>query len=343
MAPRADDQGKDDVAADRAEWGPALLTWGSWMDSYIRAGVWSPPRKRAVAAPPGGAGRRRRVALVKRGSRRAARSPCRSRSCRDHRGPGSAQGIRAGQTRPWRVGREELTYLSLLHVLEHRRSARPTSRLYDRSPAGSWADCPARSAPASRRSSCRSLGSLAVRASRARCRDQQHRHGRLRPRAACTIASARSAERSIDCSSAGACWASTDAAGASDMPLAGQRGLSAATIRRWIATARSYSISCSQIAHTSASNGSAGRRRAFRGSARTARPISGSKRKRSWNGRGRGQPRAPPHPRDPDSAPAGPARAPRAGRDRHSAPRPGPAPASRRDAAAGAAHRRGLA
>ncbi len=43
VAPRADDQGKDDVAADRAEWGPALLTWGSWMDSDT-------PRWRLVAA-----------------------------------------------------------------------------------------------------------------------------------------------------------------------------------------------------------------------------------------------------------------------------------------------------
>ena len=56
-------------------------------------------------------------------------------------------------------------------------------------------------------------------------------------------------------------------------------------MRRWIATARSNSISCSVTAFDSASHGSGARRTRSSGIARTALPITGSSRNSSWNGR----------------------------------------------------------
>ena len=53
-------------------------------------------------------------------------------------------------------------------------------------------------------------------------------------------------------------------------------------MRRWIAIARGMSISCSVIAHISVSHGSGLRRTRSHGCARTARPITGSSRKRAW-------------------------------------------------------------
>ena len=55
------------------------------------------------------------------------------------------------------------------------------------------------------------------------------------------------------------------------------------TSRRWIAAARPDSISCSEIAQTSASNGSGRRRGRSHGLARITGPTSGSRRKRRWN------------------------------------------------------------
>ena len=53
------------------------------------------------------------------------------------------------------------------------------------------------------------------------------------------------------------------------------------TSRRWIAAARTNSMSCSVMAHASASNGSGRRVTRTHGRARTLAPISGSSRKRS--------------------------------------------------------------
>ena len=57
------------------------------------------------------------------------------------------------------------------------------------------------------------------------------------------------------------------------------------TMRRWMAAARPDSISCSQIAQASASNGSGRRRGRSHGLRRITGPISGSRRKRRWNAR----------------------------------------------------------
>ena len=60
------------------------------------------------------------------------------------------------------------------------------------------------------------------------------------------------------------------------------------------------SISCSVIAHISASHGSGWRRTRSHGRARTARPITGSSAKRSWNSvRSSSTPDREAHPRDP--------------------------------------------
>jgi hypothetical protein len=64
-------------------------------------------------------------------------------------------------------------------------------------------------------------------------------------------------------------------------PAPASEGPSRRTIRRSIAAARGYSISCSQIAHASASNGSGRRRGRSHGQRRTSLPISGSSRKRA--------------------------------------------------------------
>ena len=56
-------------------------------------------------------------------------------------------------------------------------------------------------------------------------------------------------------------------------------------MRRWISIARWSSISCSVIAPSSVSHGSGWRRTRNRRLVRTARPITGSSRKRSQNGR----------------------------------------------------------
>ena len=86
--------------------------------------------------------------------------------------------------------------------------------------------------------------------------------------------------------------------------------------RRWIATARSNSISCSVIAHASASHGSGLRRTRRCGSSRSARPMKGSPRKRSCNSRGSSStPVAKRMRRSPSRAAAAPAaRAPKATR-----------------------------
>ena len=52
-------------------------------------------------------------------------------------------------------------------------------------------------------------------------------------------------------------------------------------MRRSIAAARVYSISCSQIAHASASKGSGRRAGRSQGKRRTSLPISGSAAKRA--------------------------------------------------------------
>ena len=68
--------------------------------------------------------------------------------------------------------------------------------------------------------------------------------------------------------------ASVAAAGRSRRPVVAQRRPRRATIRRWMAAARSNSMSCSQIAHASASNGSGRRITRRYGRARTERPIT---------------------------------------------------------------------
>jgi hypothetical protein len=82
-------------------------------------------------------------------------------------------------------------------------------------------------------------------------------------------------------SRAGASSATTAGVGASRIRVDGQRKPSAPISRRWIATARSNSISCSVIAATSASHGSGLRRTRNVTFERTAFPITGSSRKRS--------------------------------------------------------------
>ena len=104
-------------------------------------------------------------------------------------------------------------------------------------------------------------------------------------RAARRSATARPAERSKLCSSAGAVPARRAASGRSRRPVAGQARPRRKTIRRWIATARGKSMSCSVIAHASASNGSGRRMIRSHGRRRTDGPIRGSERKRSWNSR----------------------------------------------------------
>ena len=74
--------------------------------------------------------------------------------------------------------------------------------------------------------------------------------------------------------------ATAAAHGPSRSPVSAQRCPSTAIIRRWIATARSNSISCSVTAASSASHGTGRRRTRRRGCARTALPITGSSRKR---------------------------------------------------------------
>ncbi len=116
---------------------------------------------------------------------------------------------------------------------------------------------------------------------------------RATSRAARTSVSALHAARSNDWSSAGAVAASTAALGRSRRPLpspsrATQRRPRAPSTRRWIAAARSYSISCSQIAHASASNGSG--RRPTRSHGRAAAPSArsaGRARTRAGTGAGR--------------------------------------------------------
>ncbi len=73
----------------------------------------------------------------------------------------------------------------------------------------------------------------------------------------------------------------TAAVGQSARPDSGQRRPNRATSRRSIAAARSYSISCSQTAQASASNGSGRPETRKPGERRTDAPISGSSRKRS--------------------------------------------------------------
>ena len=96
--------------------------------------------------------------------------------------------------------------------------------------------------------------------------------------------SARPGARSKEARRAGASPASACAGGASRRPLVGHRRPSRAISRRSIAAARSYSISCSQIAHASASNGSGRAPTRTVGFRRSARPISGSSRNARWNG-----------------------------------------------------------
>ena len=98
-------------------------------------------------------------------------------------------------------------------------------------------------------------------------------------------ARARPCDRPQASSSAGATPARTSAAGTSRSPVCGHRRPHRRTIRRSMAAARPYSMSCSQTAQASASKGS-GRRRTRRcGRARTERPMSGSSRKRVQNSR----------------------------------------------------------
>jgi hypothetical protein len=66
-----------------------------------------------------------------------------------------------------------------------------------------------------------------------------------------------------------------------DPPAQSQRRPNRKTNRRWIAAARPNSISCSQIAQASASNGSGLPDARRPGVARTERPIIGSNLKRS--------------------------------------------------------------
>ena len=139
-------------------------------------------------------------------------------------------------------------------------SSRPTSFRYERSPAGSWSRrpwpriasiCtvhePIPGIVRSRRQprSC-SAGSSASRSTRPDATS----------RAARRSATARPSVRSNDASSAGAWAAIVAAAGLSRRPLTGSCRPSRAIRRRWIVAARSYSISCSQTANDSASNGS---------------------------------------------------------------------------------------
>ena len=161
-----------------------------------------------------------------------------------------------------------------------RLSSRPTSFSepeVERPAAGRGG--PGRAARASPRSRSRCRGSRAASASCARGRGCAGPPVRTPPRARRARARPRAAPaRSKDWSNAGAVAASTAGAGRSRRaavdcrPVRPQRRPSAATTRRSIAAARSNSISCSQIAQASASNGSGRRSTRSHGRRRTERP-----------------------------------------------------------------------
>ena len=96
---------------------------------------------------------------------------------------------------------------------------------------------------------------------------------RATSRAARTMATERPALSPHASRRAGATPAIVSALGTSRRPVSGQRRPRPKTTRRWIAAARGLSISCSQIAHARASNGSGRRRTRSHGARRSARPM----------------------------------------------------------------------
>ena len=189
-----------------------------------------------------------------------------------------------GQARPASVGREELAHLLLRALARGSPPARclPTSLSSPRSPAGSWSCLPC---PVSARISTvhGPIPGIARRRRQAPSCPGSARSTRpaATSRAAISSVMARDSERSSERSSAGGAPARAAAEGRSLSPAAersapGQRRPRAATTLRWMSAARSYSISCSQIANASASNGSGLRVTRSHGRRRSERPISSS-------------------------------------------------------------------
>ena len=181
---------------------------------------------------------------------------------------------------PALVGREERAHLVLGRAGVRAARLQPPDELDEVEVAGRDEVVAALAVEAEHldRPRARCPGSRAAAASRARGR-RARRSARpvATSRAARRSASARPAERSKLCSSAGAVPATRAASGRSRRPVAGQARPRRKTIRRWIATARENSMSCSVIAHASASKGSGRRLIRSHGRRRTDGPISGSR------------------------------------------------------------------
>ena len=265
------------------------------------------PRRTSFAGPPATASamittttnaasvRRRRRMTLRCGKARSVGNRARSGGrcearCGAAAGRHAAEGVDAGEAHPARVGREPVEDLLLGRARRRAAvglgAARRASGTPGRRRAGRRS-APARAAPGRRSSRSRSPGS---RAGGRHARSWSSLQRSMRPaatsRATFTSDSARPALRSKDCSSAGAVPASVAArtagrATSGSRPRTAPQRPSRHTIWRSIAAARSYSISCSQIAHASASNGSTRRVTRRCGRDRTDAPISGSSRNRS--------------------------------------------------------------
>ena len=121
-----------------------------------------------------------------------------------------------------------------------------------------------------------------------RARGRRGRRGRRRPRAPRGAAPARAAAaRSRPAARPAPAPRAAPASGMSRSPVCGQRRPRRAIRRRWIATARSNSISCSVTAHASASHGSGRRGTRSRGRARTERRSRGRRGSARRTGAGR--------------------------------------------------------